>query len=438
MSMRIRGLLAALAVSGLTAVLGVSGAVAASPPSAVTGTASQITATTATVAGTVNPSGQATTYDFQYGPTTNYGSQTATTSAGSGTTATAEKATLTGLVSNSTYHFRIVATSPSGTSVGTDATFTTAKAPPVVTTVAPSLVTSDGATLNGNVNPNGKAATYVFEYGPTTSYGFQTPTTSAGTGTASTSVHASVSGLLAGTTYHYRVVATNADGATATADATFQTTGTPANPSGPLPAISSATAVNISAHSVQLNGAINPQGPTTRWYFQFGLSSYYGLQTSTQTISGTGARPVNVQINGLQSGSTYHYRLVAYSNNGLYVGPDHTFATKHVARSRPVLRIYAAAHRASREDTIAIHGRLQLPASVPTNAACNGTIALQLNQGNTTVALRHVQVHGNCAFAVNVHVTASRIHTNRALSLTGYYWGNTELLPTSHGLSLHI
>jgi len=140
----------------------------------------------------------------------------------------------------------------------------------------------------------------------------------------------------------------------------------------------------------------------------------------------------------LQSGSTYHYRLVAYSNNGLYVGPDHTFTTKHVARSRPVVRIYAGAHRGSHVDTIAIHGRLQLPASVPSKAACNGTIALQLDQGNTTVALRHVQVHGNCTFAVNVHVTANRIHTNRALSLTGYYWGNTELLPTTHRQSLHI
>ena len=250
-------------------------------------------------------------------------------------------------------------------------------------------------------------------------------------------VRATLSGLLAGTQYHYRVVATNADATTASPDATLQTTGTRVSPTGPLPAVSQAAAVGISAHAVQLNGAINPQGPTTQWYFEFGLTADYGLQSTTQTMSGLGARPVNVHLNGLQSGSTYHYRLVAYSANGLYLGPDHTFNTKQTARQHAALVINAVAHRSHSVVSVTIHGRVQLPSGVPSNAACNGVVALEFRQ-NTTVGLRHTQVRSDCTYSLNVHIAVGRIRSNRPLSVIGYFWGNAELLPTTHRGSLHI
>ena len=66
-------------------------------PVVVTGVASVITDTTATLNGTVNPSGSDTTYHFEYGFTTSYGSTTTITSAGSGFTAVPVSAALTGL-----------------------------------------------------------------------------------------------------------------------------------------------------------------------------------------------------------------------------------------------------------------------------------------------------------------------------------------------------
>ena len=75
--------LAAVLASGL--VLFVPVAVGASTPDATTGSATQVTTSGAQVTGSVNPHGEATTYAFQYGTTTNYGSQTATANAGSGT-----------------------------------------------------------------------------------------------------------------------------------------------------------------------------------------------------------------------------------------------------------------------------------------------------------------------------------------------------------------
>ena len=94
-------------------------------PRAVTGDASDLTLTTANVTGSVTPNGQATTYKFQYGTDTNYGSETAAGSAGAGLAATPVQAALSGLSQGTTYHYRVVATNDSDTTFGADRTFTT-------------------------------------------------------------------------------------------------------------------------------------------------------------------------------------------------------------------------------------------------------------------------------------------------------------------------
>ncbi len=95
--------------------------------------------------------------------------------------------------------------------------------PPTVTTDPASSITSTFATLNGRVNPNGLSATYYFEYGTDTNYGSTTPSTDAGSGTSDVSVSANLTGLSAGTTYHFRIVATNSVGTSYGSDATFTT-----------------------------------------------------------------------------------------------------------------------------------------------------------------------------------------------------------------------
>src|SRR5437764_15285427 len=120
----------ALLVSAVLLASGTANAVGlASPPSVVTGAASNIGPTSVTVAGTVNPHGLATTYLFEYGKTTSYGSKTASKSAGSGTSSVAVSTTIASLSPGTTYHYRIVATSTAGTSKGADRTFTTTPPP---------------------------------------------------------------------------------------------------------------------------------------------------------------------------------------------------------------------------------------------------------------------------------------------------------------------
>ena len=145
---------------------------------------SGVGAGSATVSGTVNPNGTATTYHFDYGTSTNYGSQAPAPpdpSAGSGTTAQTESTTLTGLSPNTLYHYRIEATNAWGTSDGADQTFTTTgtgtSPAPIVTTGSASNIGTFGpgtATVSGTVNSNGEAATYHFDYGTSTNYTSQT------------------------------------------------------------------------------------------------------------------------------------------------------------------------------------------------------------------------------------------------------------------------
>jgi hypothetical protein len=221
-----RSILALSAAIAIAAVF-VHEAGAASAPTATTGAASNATTSSATVSGTVNPAGQSTTYSFQYGTTTAYGSQTSAQSAGADTADHAVSATLTGLKPAKTYHYRVSATNASGTTVGADATFTTAPPPPLpppptATTGRAVQITRSGATITGTVNPSGAKTTYNVEYG-IIPYGFQTASKSLAGGSSPTAVSVKLHGLAAGRIYHYRLVAKNAGGTGRGADLTFST-----------------------------------------------------------------------------------------------------------------------------------------------------------------------------------------------------------------------
>jgi hypothetical protein len=94
---------------------------------------------------------------------------------------------------------------------------------PSATTEAATAVTESGATLNGAVNPGGLETKYYFEYGETTAYGKKTAEASAGSGTGSVNESKTIVGLTPGTTYHFRIVATNGDGTAYGADGVFMT-----------------------------------------------------------------------------------------------------------------------------------------------------------------------------------------------------------------------
>ena len=192
------------------ATLLVAGAVAAP----ITGPATNITATGATLTGTVDAPGMA---HFEYGTTESYGLTTTPQMVTEGPV----EAAVTGLTAETTYHYRLVG--PGGT--GEDETFTTAAnpLPPTVTDQRTREIGPESALATASVNPNGGATTYTIEYGTSTRYGSQTAAAPAGSDKTFTAVSARLTGLRPYTRYHWRTVATNPAGVTRGRDRTFRT-----------------------------------------------------------------------------------------------------------------------------------------------------------------------------------------------------------------------
>lgn len=253
---------------------------AATPPVATTGPAEQVTTSSATVSGTVNPGGAATTYHAEYGTTTAYGLSTKPRDAGAGSEPVSVHVTLTDLTADTEYHYRVVAENGAGPAAGDDATLHTAAKlrPPGAATGVARPVGATATTLHGTVDPNGASTDYRFEYGTTLAYHQSTRSVSAGAGDSLVRVSAPIAGLRPSTRYHVRLVATNAAGRTAAADRPFTTLRQPTGVS-----IAVAPARPVWGTAVRVTGMVTGDGidhipvalerldfPLTSGFAQFG------------------------------------------------------------------------------------------------------------------------------------------------------------------------
>lgn len=192
-------------------------------------TASALTNTSAVLSGSIGlSSGSINSYNFDYGLTTAYGSQTPSGSfdgSGSAGQAYQVSAQLSGLTNSTLYHFRLYTTSVSGSVVSSDGEFTTPWTDkPVVNlgAVLASSLTTTGGTVTGSIQPSGSALAYNFDFGLTTAYGSQS-TSGSITGSVLTNVSEPLTLLSQYTTYHYRLYVTNVSGSVLSVDGTFLT-----------------------------------------------------------------------------------------------------------------------------------------------------------------------------------------------------------------------
>ncbi len=192
-----------------------------------------LTGTSVDLNGSFVGNGTVTHYYFNWGETTSYGNTTEIppgVDGGSPVGPTKIAVPLANLLPGTTYHYQFVASNESGTTVGEDQPFTTPPIVPGITGEAPTVVQSDLAQLRAEIDPGGTNTKYQFEYGtedcethPGACISTPIPSGELASATSYQSVSVQLGNLTHGTTYYWRVVATNVIGTTYGLDRTFTT-----------------------------------------------------------------------------------------------------------------------------------------------------------------------------------------------------------------------
>lgn len=379
--------LALLVVASVTT----SVALAADPPQATTGSAKDVGRTDATLVATVTPRGAATSVRFDLGTAATYGLQSASKDAGSGTDPVTIEIPVQGLTPNTTYHFRVVATSDGGTVNGTDATFRTAATvtAPAVSTGGISEIGTTAATLSASINPHGAATTYRWEWGTSTRLGTTTPNGSLAASTRSSTVRTRIGGLSAGKKYYYRVVASNSAGTSRGATRSFT-------------AATTATSATLAASA---DPVVYGRGVTLSG--KLGGSKVSGVTVKLQTTAWPFSAPFADTGNALKSNSKGEYAfslpVVTTTTRALVVvdGLPPFFSTPIVIRSAARTGITSLTRRA--DGRVVVRGRM-----IP--ATARGVVALQRRSSNGTRWLplkrAHIRADGRYTITLRARRTA--------------------------------
>jgi hypothetical protein len=283
--------------------------------------------------------------------------------------------------------------------------------PPSATTgdAAPGSTT---ATLNGTVDPNGTETSYHFEYGTTTDYGLESPTQTAGSGSDPVAVQATISGLTASTTYHYRLVAGDAKGV----DRTFKTTAPPVNPA--VPGVSRLSAQDKTTSSARLTALIDPNRAATTYHVDWGTSSTR-LTNRTPDVTlpaGDGNVGVSVALAGLPPHTKIYWRVAAANAAGTKRSGVASFTTLR-APSGIALRVFP--DRTDWRGTVTVSGRVE-------GSGVNGlTVALEQSSfpyaaGFQEVTTARTGKSGDFRFAARQLFAAARFRavTRTSVSVT--------------------
>ena len=269
-----------------------SGSSDTTPPTISSVTATNISATGATITWTTN---EQATSRVEYGLTTSYGTLTTLDS----NLVTSHTVNVGGLTANTAYHYRVLsADAANNPATSGDFTFTTAPdtTAPTISNVAATNVTNSGATVTWSTN---EQATSRVEYGLTTSYGTFTTLDS----NLVTSHSSPLSGLVASTTYHYRVLSSDAANNPATSgDFTFTTA---AAPDTTPPVITNVASSNLTTSGATITWTTN-EAATSR--VEYGTTTGYGAFSA---LDATLVTSHTVNLSGLATNTVYHYRVLS-------------------------------------------------------------------------------------------------------------------------------
>jgi|GEM_PF-1276320 len=280
------------------------------PPEITNVAATDITATGATITWTTDEAAES---QVEYGTSASYGEITTLDT----NLVISHTVALTGLTSGTTYHYMVKSRDTQGSATWSQLggfTFATLDVtPPAISAVTASGMTQTGATITWTTN---EAATSQVEYGPTNQYGSATTLDAA----LATSHSVSLTGLTAGTTYHYRVKSKDASNNEAvSADFTFATTAAPVPDTTPptTPVVSDGG--DSTTNLTQLHAtwtSSDAESGVAEYQYAIGTSAG-GTDVVDWTSAGTATSVTRTGLN-LGVGSTYYFSVKAKNGEGLW------------------------------------------------------------------------------------------------------------------------
>jgi Fungal fucose-specific lectin len=95
------------------------------------------------------------------------------------------------------------------------------------------------------------------------------------------------------------------------------------------PTVTTESASGVATPGATLHATVNPNGVATKFTFQYGTTTSYGLETPAgEAGAGTNNMAVQATVANLSAGTTYYYRIVASSATGESIGSPVTFTTQ--------------------------------------------------------------------------------------------------------------
>ena len=307
--------------------IGALEAVLLGAPTATTEAAQGITAAAATLEAKINLTGEAGGFHFLWGLSEGaLNEETPEAAAGVISSDTAEGEELSGLSANTTYFYKAVADNASASTQASNVkSFTTPAAAPEISEVSATAITETTAKLDITINPGGADTEYRVEYGHDNNYGQHTEFTDVGAASSPQEVEVLLTGLEAGSTYHFDVVAKNSAAPNGVNSEDQQFTTEPEGGSPGEPEISEVSVASVTDTTATVDLTINPDGADTEYRVEYGTDGFEQQTEFVDIGSGSSPKHIEVTLTGLEPKTTYGFVAQAVSEqavDGVFSGEE--------------------------------------------------------------------------------------------------------------------